>query len=115
MSYQVNLVDDGGHLVSVNSHSEGGIYVFGGTTEATLNITYNYARVYRNVDYFSIVQLHNKKARDVSALLEEVVSILGIDRDDDYWKPTNGNAGYALSILLGWAKQHPEARFDVES
>ena len=26
-----------------------------------------------------------------------------------YWMSTPGNAGYALSILLSWAKQHPEA------
>ena len=26
-----------------------------------------------------------------------------------YWKPTPGNAGYALNILLGWAREHPDA------
>jgi hypothetical protein len=29
---------------------------------------------------------------------------LGVECDDDYWKPTPGNAGYALSVLLSWAK-----------
>ena len=26
-----------------------------------------------------------------------------------YWASTEGNAGYALSILLGWARMHPDA------
>src|SRR4029077_6146288 len=38
---------------------------------------------------------------------------VGTERDDDYWAPTDGNAGYAASILLGWAKQHPEATWRV--
>ena len=25
-----------------------------------------------------------------------------------YWKPTDGNAGFALSILLSWAQLHPQ-------
>ena len=31
----------------------------------------------------------------------------------DYWAPTPGNAGYALNILLDWARQYPEATFDA--
>ena len=51
--------------------------------------------------------MHKKTARDTTARLERAVETLGTQRDDDYWKPTPGNAGYALSILLKWARQHP--------
>lgn len=115
MSYQVNLVNEDGNLALVENHSEGGTYVLGGSTEASLNITYNYARVYRNINNFSITQLHGKKAKDAIQLLEYLVDHLGTDQDVDYWKPTEGNAGYAVFILLTWAKQHPEAEFEVES
>lgn len=45
--------------------------------------------------------------------LRIAVNTLGTVRDNDYWKPTPGNAGYALAILLKWAGQYPEARFKV--
>ena len=40
----------------------------------------------------------------VSAISSRVVYDTG-----GYWAPTEGNAGYALSILLGWARMHPDA------
>jgi len=43
--------------------------------------------------------------------LQKAISLLGTERDPDYWKATEGNAGYALSILLGWARLHPTAKF----
>ena len=55
--------------------------------------------------------LDGKLASTVVEALEHAVRYLGTARSGDYWAATQGNAGYALSILLGWAKQHPEAIF----
>ena len=52
-------------------------------------------------------------AKDTIAALESAVNKLGTKTSSDYWKPTKGNAGYALSILLSWARQYPEAVWDV--
>jgi hypothetical protein len=30
-----------------------------------------------------------------------------------YWKPTPGNAGYALNILLNWALQYPNGKWQI--
>ena len=78
-----------------------------GTTSAELNVTYNYSK------HFSFRFLHGRTAKEVVILLEYLVDKLGTERAEDYWEATPGNAGYAINILLSWAKQHPEATFVV--
>lgn len=113
MSYDVDLVDETGKIVEVKSHTEGGTYALGGSPDASLNITYNYAQVYGLFD-FSIRNLNGIKAKDWIEKLEWLVEKLGIRQyEPDYWAPTPGNAGHALNILLGWAKLHPQATFEV--
>jgi hypothetical protein len=47
MSYDIMLWDtERAEIVRVARHEEGGTYVQGGTTEASLNVTYNYSRYY---------------------------------------------------------------------
>ena len=104
-----------GKLVEVEPFEEGGTYCLGGSDTADINITYNYG------PYFHICLdkkkglrwLDGKKAKDAMARMERAVKELGTGKDDNYWKPTPGNAGYAPSILLKWAKRHPEAIFEV--
>jgi hypothetical protein len=114
MSYWVYLENPKGKSVSVENHHEGGSYVVGGTNLAELNVTYNYGSVYGKLIGGTLKDaLNGKKASEVIPMLEKVVGILGTKQDEDYWKPTQGNAGHALSILLGWARQYPEAKFRV--
>lgn len=113
MSYWVYLLNEQGP-VEVTRHAEGGTYALGGTPTAELNVTYNYGTFFREtLGEEGLRELQDKKASAVLALLEQAVATLGTERDSDYWKPTPGNAGYALSILLEWAKQYPDAVFDV--
>lgn len=115
MSYWVSL-QDAEDCVSVDNFTDGGTYTVGGSGEADLNITYNYGKRYKEVipNYCGLVDLlHLKKASDVTQTLEDAVHILGTEQSDDYWQPTAGNAGYALHILLQWAKQYPDAVFHV--
>lgn len=114
MSYWVYLCDDDG-TVQVDNHSEGGTYVLGGTSDACVNVTYNYGHHYYDLLHEDGLRgLHGLSGAEAAPLLERAVAVLGTERDDsDYWAPTPGNAGAALGVLLRWAKQHPSARFDV--
>ena len=87
--------------------------------------------------------LYGKRAKDTIERLEKAVELLSTDqyvrtvdncvkcgfrtgvgkgladpysdenRRRDYWAPTPGNAGYALNILLGWAREHPEGEWSL--
>lgn len=164
MSYSISLVDyETGDPVSVKNHAEGGTYVLGGTTEACLNITYNYAPFYyKHLDKDKGIRwLYGLEAKDTVDRLFAAVKALGTEQNKEpfwtldinkildkqipqefldkceegldfdkpenvelleeglakgyihdggpYWRPTAGNAGYALNILLQWALQHPDA------
>ncbi len=106
MSYWVYLEKDG-ETVGVNKHADGGTFVLGGTDKAQLNVTYNYSK------HYSVRNLDGKKAIETIDELKDKVNEFGTKRDSDYWASTKGNVGYALNILLGWAKQHPEAVWRV--
>lgn len=93
--------------VTVQLHQEGGTYCLGGTTDADLNVTYNYH------SFFPWNSLHDKTGAETETLLRAACAELGTETDPDYWKPTPGNAGYSLSILLGWAEAHPEGVWRV--
>ena len=104
MSYDVEIQDKEGVTLSVPKHSEGGTLVVGGTSEACLNITYNYTRLFIEAGLIGgLSAIDQKTCAESIELLEKAIDYLGVIRDQDYWKATKGNAGYALSILLAWA------------
>jgi len=122
MSYWVSINDKNGNALPVAAHEEGGTYVMGGSSEAKLNITYNYADQFSkvNLDFGEgrtegrngATSVHGKRAGDLKPQLRYAVRTLGTKRDTNYWNSTPGNAGYALSILLAWAEQHPDGIFE---
>ena len=114
MSYWVYLHDkETGEALSVDKHSEGGTQVLGGNDLAELNVTYNYSEVY-SLFNFSLRDLDGVVAKNyIPALTVLVAKLKDEPYAADYWAPTPGNAGHALSILLGWAKQHPDGIFKV--
>lgn len=107
MSYWVYLTDDAGQTVQVESHQEGGTYCVGGTSEAEINVTWNYAK------HFNFRGLDGRGAKDTVAELEEAIGRLKADRSADYWDPTEGNVRHTLCVLLGWAKANPGAAWVV--
>lgn len=118
MSWDVSL-ERNGVPVEVDRHEEGGTYVMGGTTRADLNVTYNYGQCFRLLgtpwtpDGGLQENLHGLTAAKTINRLEYAVATLGTKTFKDYWAPTPGNAGHALSILLKWAKQYPDAVWRV--
>ena len=115
MSYWVYLNDaKSKKSMKVDNHQEGGTYAYGGIEEAELNITYNYSKqYYEHLDKEGLRWLSGKTASKTIPKLRLAIKALGRTRSDDYWSPTKGNAGYALSILLKWAKKNPDAIWQV--
>jgi len=111
MSFVISLVGEHEKPVEVAKHTEGCNCEIDGTT-ATMGITYNYSRFYWTVDREKgLAWLYGKKASECIPRLKEVVAVLGTGQNADYWASTPGNAGYALSVLLKWAEQYPDAEF----
>ena len=102
-------------VVEVEAHSEGGTYVGGGTSAAELNITYNYSDLFAEAwDGVGLREaLDGRRAGEIIPALEHAVAYLGTEQDADYWRASKGNAGYALSLLLAWARQHPTVLLKV--
>lgn len=115
MSYWVSLeYPDGECFDSKKKITAGGTYQVGGTTETTLNVTCNYGRHYgEHLDADRLSWLDGKNGAETQARLESAVEALGTEQSGDYWKSTPGNAGYALSILLRWAKEFPHGIWRV--
>ncbi len=113
MSYWIYLYDEDEEPVSVREHEEGGTRVVGGSYQAELNVTYNYSELYHRHD-FSLKHLHGRTGGSTISVLTRVVNALGtIKQSDDYWEPTRGNAGHTLNVLLSWARQYPDAVWEV--
>lgn len=116
MSHWVSLLDPvTGTKVLVPRHREGATYALTGLPYASMDIPYNYDRIYTRLWEGKNLpdKVHGKRAEEMIPLLEAAVMELGVMQSPDYWKPTPGNAGHALSVLLAWAYQHPLAVFEV--
>jgi hypothetical protein len=112
MSYDIELVDPVSknvlHLESPH-HMRGGTYAVGGTTEASLNVTYNYSKhLYRVMGEGGIRSIYGKSAVDSIPMLEKAIAQLGDDISEDYWEPTEGNVKRALLQLYTLAKMRPD-------
>jgi len=111
MSYDVELKDaDGNILFMDESFEESGTYAMGGTTECTLNITYNYSEVYGTL----VKDLHGQYGIDSLKSLKEFVDRWPHAKPyDDYWAPTPGNAVKAIKRLVSFAEKHPNGVWHV--
>lgn len=116
MSYDVRLKDSvtDDTIVFDSPHQiKGGTYALGGTTEAWLNITWNYSKhFYRVFGEKGIRELYGKTGAESLSILEKAIAQLKDDVSDDYWKDTEGNAKKALLGLLAFAKMRPDGIWD---
>ena len=112
MSWWVSITDpETDQYMVVEPFSEGGTYVLGGSSDADLNITYNYS-----AHYYRVLGLEDglrglDRAEAVSALpiLRDGIKKLGTDESEDYWEATEGNARRALVVLADWCQQAVDA------
>ncbi len=116
MSYDIDLKDPvSGKVLQLDSPHlmRGGTYCLGGTTDASLNVTYNYGTHFRRVlGEEGIRTIYGMTGSESIPVLEGGISQLGNDTDEDYWKPTEGNAKRALTQLLALAKMRPDGVWD---
>ena len=104
MSYDLTLHNPDGSVVNLDHKHQlrGGTYDAGGTTEATLNVTYNYANLLDLV--WPVVGIHVLEGltalESVEVLTKGMLSIPWQPPDEDYWKSTQGNVRAMLSDLL---------------
>ena len=88
----------------------GGTYALGGTTELSLNVTYNYSKHAKGL----IRGLHKTSASESIPRILAVVGLLGDDVDSNYWEPTEGNVKRALLQLVALARMRPDGVWSVE-
>lgn len=118
MSYDITLNDPVTHgTIQFDSAHDmrGGTYALGGTPEAWLNITYNYARFYYQDDVFGkkgIRTIYGLTGAQSIPILQKAISALGNDVTSDYWEPTEGNAKRPLCQLLSMAQLRPDGIWD---
>jgi len=113
MSYDISLCDPvTQEPIELDQPHElkGGTYALGGTTEAWLNITYNYSEILHRVldPSQGIRSVYNMTGAESIPKLESAIAQLGDDTDSDYWKPTEGNVKCALLNLVSLAKLRPD-------
>lgn len=111
MSYDIDLVSlVTGRVLELDAphQMKGGTYALGGTTEASLNVTYNYATIfYRVLGEKGIRSIYGMSGAQSIPILEAAIEKLGDDVDGDYWKATEGNAKEALLQLKALAQMKP--------
>lgn len=120
MSWWASLCDRNGIPLEVGRHAEGGTYVMGGTSEAELNVTYNYGGQFRQAWPEPLEgsgalgqMLDGRTGAETAPLLRQAVAKLGTEPSKDYWDSSAGNAGRALATLLAWAERHPNGVWKV--
>lgn len=117
MSWDVRFVDPVSKetvYLSESHHLAGGTLAVGGTREAWLNITYNYGGLFRkHLHTDGLAGLSGKTPDQMIPLLDKAIDVLGTYTSDNYWDPTPGNAGAALTALRQLARlvrlDHPTA------
>ena len=134
MSYDISLVEPTTKETiefDTPHQMKGGTYVLGGTSEAWLNITYNYARWYYKDGVFpnngegreGIRSIYDMTGADSIPVLQHAISTLEEMTEDlseeeikeheeqgagGYWLPTRENAIKPLFQLLAMAKMRPD-------
>lgn len=117
MSYDIDLTDP----VSKETiqfedvhHMTGGTYEVGGSREASLNITYNYAKHYYRVFAAGpgypngIRSIYGMTGAESIPVLEKAAVLLGDEVSENYWEATEGNAKRPLFQLIALAKMRPD-------
>ena len=104
MSYDIRIKRQDGTVVELKERHAitGGTYVLGGTTEAWLNVTYNYGRIFRRLlGEDGIRAIYGMNIKCARAILASAADRLGnAEPDVDYWKACDGNVRKALLNLL---------------
>ena len=112
MSYDIDLCDPVTKAiieVGTPHQMRGGTYQVGGSTQLSLNVTYNYSQLFQKVlGKKGIRRIYGMTGAKSIAIIERAAQKLKNDVDSDYWKPTEGNAKRALLQLVALAQMRPD-------
>ena len=104
MSHDIRIKRKDGTVVELKERHAitGGTYALGGTTEAWLNITCNYWRIFHRLfGEDGITTIYGMNVKDARTILVGAVARLGdAEPDENYWKACDGNAKKALAGLI---------------
>ena len=104
MSYDIRIRRRTGEAVELRRAHDitSGTYAVGGTTEAWLNITYNYWKIFHRLfGEDSIRTIYGMNVKDARPVLVGAVARLGdAEPDENYWKACDGNAKKSLLGLV---------------
>ena len=112
MSYDIELLDPvSREVLNIGFKHEisGGIRCVGGTTKLWLNVTYNYAPLFkRTLGDDGIRTIYGMTGAESLPFLEAAASSLGDNVSSNYWEATEGNVKKALLGLIEFARLRPE-------
>jgi hypothetical protein len=112
MSYDIELCDPvTGEVLQLDAphHMRGGTYCVGGSSEAHLNVTYNYSSHFAlALGPNGIRSIYGTTGAASIPVLREAAAKLADDVSDDYWEATEGNAKRALLQLAALAAMRPD-------
>lgn len=111
MSYDIELVHPiTGDILHLDEPHQlkGGTYAVGGTTEASLNVTYNYSQHFYAVLDDGIRSIYGMTGADSIPVLQAAADQLADNVHPNYWEATEGNAKAALLQLIALAKMRPD-------
>lgn len=111
MSYDIDLIDTTTGEpcdLGLDFVDHVGTYVIGGTSDASINITYNYTKTLNRAIDGSIRSLYGKTGKDSIPILENAISQLGDEMADSYWTECDGNVKRALKKMVAFAKICPD-------
>lgn len=126
---------DGVQTVMVHAQWPDSWYRLGDATEASMELTYNYAQVLwpalnrayaklpesvkretgitaEELQAKGIRAIYGHTGAQVLPILESVAITLGTKRGPDYYKPLPGNVGFCMWCLAEWCKEYPDAVFE---
>lgn len=116
MSHDIYLVDpETRHPMRADTphRIRGGTYRVDDLREAWLNVTYNYAAIFRRVlGDRGIRSLYGLTGSESVPILEAAIARLGDDVTGNCWDATEGNARRSLCDLLALARMFPGGVWD---
>ena len=116
MSYDLELLDPVTKqtlILDAPHDMRGGTYCLGGTTEAWLNITYNYGRFYREHHPEGIRSIYGMTGAESIPHLQAMIETIKTNHPkcettSDYWDAAPGNALKPLHQLIALARLRPD-------
>lgn len=117
MSYDIRLKDPmTGKTIEFNEPHQirGATYQLGGSSEAWLNVTYNYGGIFQRAfgSTEGIRSIYGMSGDESLQVLNKAILSLKDDVSDNYWDATDGNAKRVLLHLRAFATMRPDGEWD---